>query len=65
MAKMTPRQLDLGALSKLTRFGSIPFVRIAIMWAGYALLVVAIFWLTHGGFEIVKTQFQLLLEWFK
>jgi hypothetical protein len=65
MAKMTPRQLDLGALSKLTRFGSIPFVRIAIVWAGYALLVVAIFWLTHGGFEIVKTQFQLLLEWFK
>jgi hypothetical protein len=37
----------------------------AMVWGGYALLLVAIFWLTHGGFDTVKDQFQLLLDWFR
>ena len=65
LAKMTPRQLDLGPITTLTNFGKIPYVRMALVWGGYALLLVAIFWLTHGGLETVKNYFQLLLDWFK
>ena len=65
LSKMTPRQLDLGALAKLTKFGNLPYVRMVLVWGFFALLLVAIFWLTHGGFETVRNQFQLLLEWFK
>jgi hypothetical protein len=68
-AKMTPRPLDLGPITTLTNFGKIPFVRIAFVWGGYALALVAIFWLTHGGFakvrDFVQDHFQLLLDWFK
>lgn len=65
LAKMTPRPLDLGPISTLTNFGKIPYVRFAMIWASFALFLVAIFWLTHGGFEKVKNHFQLLLDWFK
>jgi len=65
LAKMTPRPLDLGAIGTLTSLGSFPYVRMAMVWGGYALLLVAIFWLTHGGFDTVKDQFQLLLDWFR
>jgi hypothetical protein len=65
LAKMTPRPLDLGPITTLTNLGKIPYVRMAIVWTGYALLLVVVFWLTHGGFETVKNYFQLLLEWFK
>jgi hypothetical protein len=65
LAKMTPRPLDLGPITTLTNLGKIPYVRFAMIWASYALLLVAIFWLTHGGFEKMKNHFQLLLDWFK
>jgi uncharacterized membrane protein YdjX (TVP38/TMEM64 family) len=28
----------------------------ALAWTGFALLLIAIFWLTHGGFGEVKAQ---------
>jgi hypothetical protein len=64
LSKMTPRPLDLGPITTLTNFGRLPFVRIALAWTGYALLLIGIFWLTHGGFGQVKTQFSQLLDWF-
>jgi hypothetical protein len=65
LSKMTPRPLDLGPITTLTNFGRLPFVRISLAWTGYALLLIAVFWLTHGGFGQVKAQLQLLIEWFK
>lgn len=58
LSKMTPRPLDLGPITTLTNIGKIPYVRMAIIWGGYALLLVAVFWLTHGGFK-------QLIDWFK
>jgi hypothetical protein len=65
LSKMTPRPLDLGPLTTLTNIGKLPYVRMALVWAGFALLLIAIFWLTHGGFGEVKSRLQLLIEWFK
>ena len=65
LSKMTPRPLDLVAIGTLTNLGKIPYVRIVLVWAGYALALVAVFWLTHGGFETVKNQFLLFMDWFK
>ena len=65
LSKMTPRPLDLGPITTLTNFGRLPFVRIALAWTGYALLLIAIFWLTHGGFGQVKAQFSQLIDWFR
>jgi hypothetical protein len=30
----------------------------------FALLLIAIFWLTHGGIEQVKSQLSLMIDWF-
>jgi hypothetical protein len=65
LSKMAPRPLDLGPITTLTNFGRLPYVRMVSVWTGFALLLVAIFWLSHGGFEKVQNQFQLLLEWFR
>jgi hypothetical protein len=69
LAKMTPRALDLGPITTLTNLGRMPYVRMALLWTGYGLALVAIFWLTHGGFakvrDYVQDHFQLLLDWFK
>jgi hypothetical protein len=69
LAKMTPRALDLGPITTLTNLGRMPYVRMALVWTGYGLALVAIFWLTHGGFakvrDNVQEHFQLLLDWFK
>jgi hypothetical protein len=69
LSKMAPRPLDLGPITTLSNLGQIPYVRFALVWTGYALLLVAIFWLTHGGFETVRNylqeHFRLLLDWFK
>ena len=65
LSKMTPRPLDLGPLTTLTNFGKLPYVRMALVWGGFALLLIVIFWLTHGGFGEVKSRLQLLIEWFK
>lgn len=65
LSKMAPRPLDLGPLTTLTNFSKLPYVRMALAWALFALLLIAIFWLTHGGFETVNNQFNLFLDWFK
>ena len=69
LSKMTPRPLDLGPITTLTNFGKLPYVRMALAWLGFALLLVAVFWLTHGGFGIVndyfQEHFQLLMDSFK
>jgi hypothetical protein len=65
LSKMTPRPLDLGPITTLTNLGKIPYVRIALVWTGYALLLVAVFWLTHGGFEQVQSRLLDVIDWFK
>ena len=58
LSKMTPRPLDLGPITTLTNLGKIPYVRMALVWLFFALLLIAVFWLTHGGFEQVKSWFD-------
>ena len=58
LSKMAPRPLDLGPITTLTNFGKLPYVRMVLAWGFFALLLVAIFWLTHGGF-------QQVMDWFK
>jgi hypothetical protein len=69
LSKMTPRPLDLGPLTTLSKFGKLPYVRMALAWTFFGLLLIAIFWLTHGGLktmeEYVQEHFQLLLDSFK
>jgi hypothetical protein len=65
ISKMTPRPLDLGPITTLTNLGRLPYFRMALAWSAFALLLVAIFWLTHGGFEQVQSNFFLLLDWFR
>jgi hypothetical protein len=47
ISKMTPRPLDLGPIVKLTMLGRIPYLRMALAWMVFALLLVIIFILTH------------------
>jgi len=65
LSKMAPRPLDLGPITTLTNFGKFPYVRIALAWSGYALILVAVFWLTHGGYSQVKAQILDLIDWFR
>jgi hypothetical protein len=65
LSKMTPRPLDLGPITTLTNLGKIPYLRMVLGWAGIALLLVALFWYTHGGIEKVISRFLLFLDWFK
>jgi hypothetical protein len=69
ISKMTPRPLDLGPITTLTNLGKIPYVRMALAWLLFALLLVAVFWFTHGGIKSVQDyfqeHFQLLMDSFK
>jgi hypothetical protein len=65
LSKMTPRPLDLGPITTLTNFGKLPYFRIIMVWLFLALLLVAIFWQTHGGFEQLANRWSLLVYWFK
>jgi len=65
LSKMTPRPLDLGPITTLTNFGRLPYFRMVMVWTGFALLLIALFWLSHGGFEQVKGRFLLFIDWFK
>ena len=56
LSKMTPRPLDLGPITTLTNFGKLPYVRMALAWGFFALMLVAVFWLTHGGLGLVKER---------
>jgi hypothetical protein len=65
LSKMTPRPLDLGAITTLTNFGRLPVVRMIVAWLLFALGLVAIFWLTHGGFNQVRDRLWDVFGWLK
>ena len=65
LPKMTPRPLDLGPITTLTKFGKRPAVRITVVWILLALLLIMFFWLTHGGLETLNANLQLMIDWFK
>jgi len=65
LSKMVPRPLDLGPITTLTNFGKLPYFRMIMAWLLLALLLVAIFWQTHGGFEQLATRWSLLVYWFR
>jgi len=65
LSQMTPRPLDLGPITTLSNLGKLPYVRMTLVWTGFALLLIAFFWITHGGIEDMKTQLSLLVEWFR
>jgi hypothetical protein len=61
LSKMTPRPLDLGPITTLTKFGRLPAVRITVAWLMLAAVLGGIFWLYHGGFTEVANW---LIDWF-
>jgi len=65
LSKMTPRPLDLGPIMTLTYLGRLPYFRMVLVWTLFALLLVVIFWLTHGGFGQLQTRFLDLIDWFR
>ncbi len=48
ISKMMPRPFDLGPITTLTNLGKIPYFRMALIWMLFALLLIAIFYLTHS-----------------
>jgi hypothetical protein len=58
LSKMTPRPFDLGPIATLTNLGRIPYIRMVLAWTGFALLLIGVFWLTHGGFAKVMQWFS-------
>lgn len=69
LSQMTPRPLDLGPITTLTQLGRLPYVRMALVWTGYALILVGLFWITHLGdagaafWEKVKIMLHHLPQW--
>ncbi len=47
LSKMTPRPFDLGPITTLTNLGRIPYLKMALSWTLFALLLIIIFILTH------------------
>ena len=47
LSKMTPRPFDLGPITTLTNLGKLPYLKMVLAWMVLALLLVAIFILTH------------------
>lgn len=47
LSKMTPRPLDLGPITTLSNIGRMPYFRMIFAWSLFALLLVAVFLLTH------------------
>lgn len=45
--KMTPRPLDLGPISVLTHWSRLPYVKMAVSWILFGLLLVLFFYFTH------------------
>jgi hypothetical protein len=35
------------------------------VWTLFGLLLVVVFWLTHGGFGQLQTRFLDLIDWFR
>jgi len=64
LSKMTPRPLDLGPIARLTSLGRMPYFRMVLVWTLFGLVLIAIFWLTHGGLEVLKSQLSLMIDGF-
>ena len=47
LSKMAPRPFDLGPITTLTTLGRIPYLKMALTWTLFALLLIVIFILTH------------------
>jgi hypothetical protein len=47
LSKMAPRPLDLGPIATLTSITRLPYARMIAIWVLFALLLVAVFLLTH------------------
>ena len=47
LSLMTPRPLDLGPIATLTNISRLPYAKWVLVWLGFALLLVAVFLLTH------------------
>jgi hypothetical protein len=47
LSKMAPRPFDLGPITTLTNLGKLPYLKMVLAWTLFALLLVAIFILTH------------------
>jgi hypothetical protein len=48
LSKMTARPFDLGPITTLTNLGRIPYLKMAVVWALFVLLLVALFHFTHS-----------------
>ena len=44
---LAPRPFDLGPITTLTNLGKLPYLKMVLAWTLFALLLVAIFILTH------------------
>jgi hypothetical protein len=47
VSQMSPRPLDLGPITTLTNFRSLPFKKMATIWIAFLLVLGALFWLTR------------------
>jgi hypothetical protein len=65
ISKMTPSPLDLGPITTLQNLGKMPYFKMTVVWVMFALLLIAVFWLTHGGFGQVKTWLSFMVDWFR
>ena len=63
LSKMAPRPLDLGPITTLTYLGRLPYLRMVVVWALFALVLIAIFWLTHSGFGEAKDRLSSWIGW--
>lgn len=64
LSKMAPRPLDLGPITTLSNIGRFPYARMILIWTAFALVLYALFRLTHGGFDQLKDRLSLLISWF-
>jgi hypothetical protein len=46
-SEMTPRPLELGAITTLTNLGNLPYFRMVFIWICFALFLVILFQMTH------------------
>jgi len=47
ISQMAPRPLDLGPISTLTQISRLPYAKMVATWTLFALLLIALFILTH------------------
>ena len=65
LSKMAPRPLDLGPITTLTNLGRMPYWRMISAWTLFALVLFAIFWLTHEGLVPAQNKLSQLMDWFR